>query len=58
MMPSLAIADIDAMSLSTLRSMWHGMAQPTNDEERDVSERLAIRAEGCGLVDANGMLVK
>lgn len=46
----LTIADVDAMSERMLANWWHALPQPKTDAERDVSERLSIRCEGCGVV--------
>ena len=54
---TITIQDIDDMSPRVLSMFWRTLPLPLTDEERDVVERLAIRCEGCGLVDKDGKLV-
>jgi hypothetical protein len=47
---------INQADAALLAALWRKLPQPTNDEERDLVERLAIRCEGCGMLDMNGAL--
>ncbi len=49
-------SDIDDAPAFLLRQWWATVPRPTSDEEREVVERLAMRCEGLGLVDAAGKL--
>lgn len=54
--PFPTISAIDAADMATLSAWWKSLPPPKSDEEKDVIERFAIRAEGCGLVDEFGNL--
>jgi len=53
----ILIPDIDAAPESVLAIWWRSLPAPQNDEEKDVVERLAIRCEALGMVDASGKLL-
>lgn len=48
--------EIDDMGERALQVLWRSLPLATNDEQRDTLERLAIRCEALGLVDARGQL--
>jgi len=50
-------ATIDNADAALLAAMWRKLPQPRTDHERDLVERLAVRVEGCGLVNAHGNLI-
>ena len=49
-------AVINQADRALLALLWRKLPQPTTDHERDLVERLAIRCEGCGMVDVHGKL--
>ena len=49
-------AVINQADAALLAALWRKLPQPKTDAERDLVERLAIRCEGCGMVDNEGRL--
>lgn len=47
-------ATIGTADAALLAAMWRKLPPPTNDEERDLVERMAIRCEGCGVIGNDG----
>lgn len=52
--PVILIADVDAAPEAVLRAWWGADLHPGRREGDEVDERLAIRCEALGMVDANG----